>query len=238
MGRLWKYSREELTHHLNRLDKEKRILTIDCYPGVRMKEIEDNLVSKMSSSYQLFSDELYYSSDKITKMIQYHLTTDRVFGRISLHNFHDFLDERLLEEAKETIESIENGLIIIYGVGASLIYQADILVYADLARWEIKKRYTDKEIPNWKANNVEEDPVRKIKRGYFFEWMVADRHKKSLYEQIDYLLDSNCYNHPKMITGANFLKGLEQTVNQPFKLVPLFRAWSLGRSVDEGKVCP
>ncbi|MFS0614446.1 class I mannose-6-phosphate isomerase [Lederbergia ruris] len=213
---------EELNHHINRLEKKKKILTIDCYPGVRIEEIKNNLVSKIDSSYDLFSDELYYSSHRVTEMLQYHLTTDRVFGRMSLHNFHDFLDEKLLEEARETIESIESGLIVVYGVGASLIYHPDILVYADLARWEIQKRYSHKEISNWKANNMEEDPVRKIKRGYFFEWRVADRHKKRLYERIDYLLDTNCKSHPKMITGSNFLKGLRQTVNQPFRLVPYF----------------
>jgi len=213
---------EQLHDHVKRLEKEKVILTIDCYPGVRMDEIKNNLVSKIDSVFELFSDDLYYSNDEVEKMIQYHLTNDRVFGRMSLHHFHDFLDEKHLEHARQKINSIDSGLIIVYGVGASLICESDILVYADLARWEIQQRYSRGEIPNWKANNMDEDPVRKIKRGYFFEWRVADRHKKNILEKLDYLLDTNCKDEPKLITGFNFLKGLKQTVNQPFRLVPYF----------------
>lgn len=214
--------KSELKSAINRLGKQKTIVTIDCYPGVQLEELRANLVSVMESSHTLFTDDLYYSSEKVTDMIQFNLTDDRVFGKMSLHNFADFLDVERLEAARSDVSNIDNGLIIIYGTGATLVYEPDILVYADLARWEIQRRYSHNEISNWKANNRNEDAVRKIKRGYFFEWQVADRHKRKLFEKIDYLLDTNTNNEPKLVEGATYLAGLMQTVNQPFSVVPYF----------------
>ncbi len=212
----------ELNRAINKLGKKKTIVTIDCYPGVRMEELQANLVSVMEPAYTLFADDLYYSNDKVTDMIQFHLTPDRVFGKMSLHNFEYFLDNEHVAAARSAISNIEGGLIMIYGVGASLICDSDILIYADLARWEIQGRYRNNEISNWKADNRNEDAVRKIKRGYFFEWPVADRHKRKLFEKIDYLLDTNCNNNPKLVEGSSYLAGLKQTVNQPFRVVPYF----------------
>lgn len=50
----------------------------------------------------------------------------------------------------------------------------DLLVYADIARWEIRLRLRA-DISNWMAGNTGVDQLRKFKRGYFFEWrMVFD----------------------------------------------------------------
>lgn len=214
--------KEELHQAIKRLGKNKTIVTIDCYPGVRMKELESNLIASMEAVHVIYSDDLYYSSDKVTEMIQFNLTSDRVFGRMSVHNFADFIDDQLMDKARNAIESINSGTIIIYGVGASLVCESDLLIYADLARWEIQTRYSNNEISNWKAGNQHEDAVRKIKRGYFFEWRVADRHKRKLFTKIDYILDTNNNNDPKMVQSARYLAGLEQTVNQPFRVVPYF----------------
>src|SRR5690606_32673792 len=161
------------------------------------------------------------SSEKITEMIQYNLTDDRVFGIFSAHEFSDFFDNEKLVNARKIIESIEQGLIIIYGVGATYVYEPDVLIYADLARWEIQKRFQAK-MSNWKADNEEEDFLKKIKRSYFFEWPVADKLKKRLFDKVDYWLDTNLNHHPKMVDKTRYLAGLKQAVSQPFRLVPYF----------------
>jgi mannose-6-phosphate isomerase class I len=43
-----------------------------------------------------------------------------------------------------------------------------------------------------------------------------------LYDCIDYLLDTNIYNDPKLITGNAFRAGLEETTKRPFRVVPYF----------------
>lgn len=202
-------------------NKEKIILTIDCYPGVNNKELLENLVKPLQPVMTVFSDDIYYSSEKVTEMIQYHLTDDRVFGIFSVHEYRDFIDQEKLFKTKSNIDQFKRGLIIIYGVGASLVYKPDILIYADMTRWEIQQRFQNK-MSNWKADNANEDFLRKIKRAYFIEWPIADKHKKRLLDQVDYWLDTTIPQQPKMVDKTRYLAGLKQVVSQPFRLVPYF----------------
>jgi len=205
----------------DRIDKKKLIITIDFYPGVDTKEIVDNLITHLNPKRTFFTDDICYSSEKTTEMLQYNLTDDRVFGIFSAHKLSDFFDQGKLASNRKAIADIEQGLIIVYGVGASLIYESDILVYADLSRWEIQQRF-HANMPNWLADNQDEDILRKIKRAYFIEWPVADKHKKKLFEKVNFWLDTNLKNNPKMVNKTDYLNGLKQVVSQPFRLVPYF----------------
>lgn len=200
----------------------KKIIVFDCYPGVRYHELKKEIINKLGATLVIYSDDLTYDPQVIDKMIAYNMTDDRVFGRMSLHKLEEFYDEVKLNTAKKDIDSIVDGLVVIYGVGASLVYKPDVLVYCNLSRWEIQLRYRSKELANWKSDNHDEDILRKYKRGYFFEWRVADRHKCNLYNEIDFMLDTNKKNNPKMITGKAYLGALNQVSKQPFRLVPYF----------------
>ncbi|MGJ7913514.1 class I mannose-6-phosphate isomerase [Neobacillus sp. LXY-1] len=198
------------------------VLMVDCYPGVRYQEILEGIILPLQPDLIIHSDDLAFSGEKITEMIHRNLTDDRVFGVMSNRQLSEFFDSALIDNARERMAKVENGLIVVYGVGARLICRPDILIYADLARWEIQQRYRSKELGNWKMKNFDEDTLRKYKRGFFVEWRIADRHKKTLFDEIDYLLDSNEKNEPKMVTGQAYLRGLQQIVTQPFRVVPYF----------------
>lgn len=75
---------------------------------------------------------------------------------------------------------------------------------------------------NWLNDNYDEDPLRKYKRGYFIEWRVLDRHKRTLHSHIDYLLDTNDAETPRMMTGDCYRDALKQAVTQPFRVAPYF----------------
>lgn len=78
------------------------------------------------------------------------------------------------------------GLIVIYGPGATLVHPGDVLVYADLPRWEIQQRMRRGETGNWGADNQQEDMLRRYKRAFFVEWRVFDRHKTPLLRRTDF----------------------------------------------------
>lgn len=129
--------------------------------------------------------------------------------------------EAAMQPALANPDSAPAGPVIVYGVGASLIAPEGLLVYADLTRWEITLRFRAG-MRNWKTDNADEDPLRKIKRGYFFEWRIADRLKRSLHERIDFLMETNVPGSPKMVDGASYRAGLAHAVRRPFRLVPYF----------------
>lgn len=218
------------------LHKEKVVIVLDYYHGVRVKELQINLIEKLNPVKTFYAEEAKLPEKILFKKLARNITDDRVFGVLSVHKINEFYDELKIEALKKQIDEIKQGLIIVYGIGASLIAKGDILIYGDLARWEIQQRFRSHELDNWGVGNYDEDILRKYKRAYFIEWRVLDRHKREVFEEMDFLIDTNKKNNPKMITQKAFYTALEQAVNQPFRLVPYFDEGVWGGTWME-KVC-
>jgi len=71
-------------------------------------------------------------------------------------------------------------------------------------------------------NNFNERPSLKYKRAFFVDWRTADRHKKTLLDRIDYVLDTNERKQPVMIPRSEFRRALDTAASRPFRLVPFF----------------
>ncbi|MFC4601094.1 class I mannose-6-phosphate isomerase [Cohnella hongkongensis] len=238
-GQAWQgYERiaRELAEAASRSDKKKRILTVECYPSVRETEIAAGLSAHLRPSVVLFAKDAVIDSGLFEEKVGKYLTDDRVFGYMYPHRLEDFYDAGKIERLRRSIEEAADGVVVIIGFGASLVAEPDLLVYADLARWEIQQRYRSKEFGNWMTDNREEDILKKYKRGFFFEWRMADRLKRGLFERIDYYLDTHIQDAPNMITGAALLEGLDQVARRPFRLVPYFDPGVWGGTWME-KVC-
>ncbi|WP_278402493.1 class I mannose-6-phosphate isomerase [Megamonas rupellensis] len=218
------------------LHKEKVVIVLDYYHGVRVKELQINLIEKLNPVKTFYAEEAKLPEKILFKKLARNITDDRVFGVLSVHKINEFYDELKIEALKKQIDEIKQGLIIVYGIGASLVTKGDILIYGDLARWEIQQRFRSHKLDNWGVGNYDEDILRKYKRAYFIEWRVLDRHKREVFEEMDFLIDTNKKNNPKMITRKAFYTALEQAVNQPFRLVPYFDEGVWGGTWME-KVC-
>ncbi len=200
--------------------RDKAVIVVDFYPGVREGEVLEGL-SGLEPDLIINSDECAMNGKTMDEFFKEYLTDDRVFGVMTTRKLDSCFYPEKLEEARKRIENLEKGLVLVYGVGAGLITLGDIYVYADLARWEIQSRFRAG-MPNWRNNNYDEDVLTKYKRGFFVEWRIADRHKKKLYEKMDYVLDTNSKDEPKMVTGEAFREALKQAARRPFRLVPFF----------------
>ena len=200
--------------------KNKKIIVVDCYPGVDDREVLPAIKKGLNPDLVIESKNIFYDENTLNKMMYPHLSDDRVRGVMYYGKMLDFVDPEKLFKFQQHVTK-NKGLCLIYGVGASLITKGDLLVYADLARWEIQLRYR-KGMPNFNCTNEKEDVLKKVKRGYFIEWRIADKHKRELYEDIDFYLDTNKANNPKMVSGDAFKEGLKQVCRQPFRLVPYF----------------
>jgi len=207
----------------NQLANEKKTIVVECYPGVDLEELEERLLAKLTDVCLVKADDYAYDAETVTKKISANLTEDRVFGIMSHATLDEFYPEYEVQQLQKKL-SEEKRNVVVYGTGATILQpDFDILCYADLTRWEIQKRHRAG-MPNWKAANEQEDNLKKVKRGFFFEWRVADRLKQKLTERIDYLIDTNVPNQVKMVDGASYRVALDQIVEQPFRLVPYFDA--------------
>ncbi|MCT4662578.1 MAG: class I mannose-6-phosphate isomerase [Tissierellales bacterium] len=201
-------------------DLKKAVVVVDFYPGVSETEILKGF-AELKPVLSVKADECALSGDELTAYLKDEIKEDRIFGYMTKRHLGDvFLTEKI-ETVRESIDLVDEGIVLIYGVGAGLITTGDVYIYADLARWEIQKRHR-RGMSNWNISNSDEDNKRKYKRAFFIEWRLADRHKKKFYEKMDYVLDTNEDNNPKMITGEGFREGLIQTAQRPFRVMPFF----------------
>jgi hypothetical protein len=198
------------------------VVCVECYPGCFEDQIDRELVEALRPSTVIRARECYLPENAILSHCDHDLDDDPVFGFMNHHAIADFLDEREVGKKKESL-SLASGLVLVVGTGASLISEAwDLLLYCDMARWEIQRRQRAGEIANLGLTNCAERPSLKYKRAFFVDWRAADRLKKSLLSEIDFLLDTNQRDTPKMIFGSDLLRGLRIAAHQPFRVVPFF----------------
>ncbi|MDD3402062.1 MAG: class I mannose-6-phosphate isomerase [Hespellia sp.] len=219
---VWDVTQDICSILKEKLDSKKKtqvVLTVECYPGVRKEEIKE-LLSGLEAELWLDADALAYEGRDLDERMQRELTDDRVFGIYTTHGLKDYFIEEKVEEAVRQI-SKTSGLTVVCGTGASLICEGDVLLYCDMARWEIQKRYRAG-MSNWNTENSDAPILSKYKRGFFIEWRLADQRKKQLLDQIDFLLDTNTSGHPHLLSGDAFREGLRQAAQQPFRVVPYF----------------
>lgn len=200
----------------------RTVLVIDCYPGVRLSELHSHLLVDLNAALTINSETARKNTQALHQLLARNLTDDRVFGVLSCHQLHEFFDEAQLDALRLQIENIQSGLAIVYGPGASLVHPGDVLIYADMPRWEIQQRMRSGELGNWGAENSDEEMLRRYKRAFFVEWRVFDRHKTPLLKRMDYLLDTTVADAPAMVSGEALRAGLEQTTRRPFRVMPFF----------------
>ncbi|WP_423920775.1 class I mannose-6-phosphate isomerase [Frigoribacterium sp. 2-23] len=200
-----------------------RTLAIDTYPGSDLDGLRRELERALPDALFIDVEEAAAKSPAaIDELIAANLTDDRVFGVLGHQTLPEFYESEALEAVAGTLRD-ETRPVVVYGWGATLVpVEFDVVVLADLARWEIQRRQRAG-APNWRADNGDDDQLRKIKRGFFVEWRVADRHKRLLFDRLDYVLDANgSMAEAKLVDAATFLAGLEIASRRPFRLVPFF----------------
>jgi mannose-6-phosphate isomerase class I len=198
------------------------LLCVECYPGAFESVIGQALREGLLPSAVINAQELLKAPSDIHKMLDSVLGDDPVFGQMNDISLRQFFDDRKLAYAREKVASSKDGLLVVVGVGASLVVnEPDLLVYADMARWEIQGRQRRNEIANLGSENFDESASLKYKRAFFVDWRAADRVKKELLARIDFFLDTNTAT-PKMVPGRTVREVLKKTARSPFRVVPYF----------------
>lgn len=201
--------------------QESRVVCIECYPGVFVEEIEQALARFMPGRRVFLAQDAMLPEDAIEASFAEILSDDPVFGRMSTTRLSEFFDAAKLQEMAAQAATCDRAVIL--GTGAALVCpEPSLLVYADMARWELQLRQRRQEIANLGLSNFDERPSLKYKRAFFLDWRAADRAKVALLNDVDFLLDTNVREHPKMISGEAFRRGLRKATLRPFRVVPFF----------------
>jgi mannose-6-phosphate isomerase class I len=198
------------------------VIVIECYPGVFVEELRRELTAGLTDANILLTTSLFRPLAEIDRMLEPSLGDDPVFGMMNTIEIEDFFDPNRLAEARARCQNNARTMVVL-GPGASLVCpQPALLVYADMARWEIQLRQRRNEIANLGSDNFEERASLKYKRAFFVDWRAADRLKTRLFGKIDILLDTNKPGQPMAISGDVFRRSLAAAVKRPFRVVPFF----------------
>ncbi|HAT7493645.1 TPA: mannose-6-phosphate isomerase [Raoultella ornithinolytica] len=212
----------EATLNLRASTSSRTVLVVDCYPGVRLDELEQRLLPSLNATRVLNVESARRDQQALHDLLARNLTDDRVFGVLSCHHLEEFFNADKLQQLRQQVDAVTEGLIVIYGPGAALVHPGDVLVYADMPRWEIQQRMRHDGLGNWGADNQDEDILRRYKRAFFIEWRVFDRHKTPQLKRADYLLDTTQKEAPTLVSGEALRAGLRQTTTRPFRVAPFF----------------
>src|SRR5690606_35839947 len=121
-----------------------RVMVIDCYTGVNQAELEAQ-VMQLKPDLVIRTKDLFITEPEVIALTNRFMTDDTLFGYISNIALEEYFDVEKLASARKAIAESE-GRILVLGGGAQLVVDADILVFADMPRWEIQKRMRKQEV--------------------------------------------------------------------------------------------
>ena len=203
----------------------KGVLAVECYPGVREEDLLDAL-QPLNPARLIDSRHAFKPEAEIDALVAPFLGgDDPVFGFLNQTiSLGDFLDtDKAARLSADLAAAAQEGAVLVIGPAASLLApHADVLVFADMPRWEGQLRQRRGDVDNLGTRNRGLKASMQYKRSFFIDWRVADRHKTATMDQWDYLLDTTETDSPKLITGTAHLAALAHAVTRPFRVMPFF----------------
>lgn len=220
----------------------KRVFIIDGYIGVDWGHFQKSIAASLKSTelkvtWIDFQDCLKSEPD-ILQHIEGFLGgedplwgTHFPFGLEGFFNAKKVANARILAATAKEYES--NNLLIIYGVGSSLIEIWDTLWYIDIPKDIIQEKARNGRCSNI-GNPVDMSFGYFYKRSYFVDWPALNRTKRKLLPDIGLLVDIQNENNPASMRGDDFRNALHILSEAPFRVRPWFYPGPWGGKFMQG----
>lgn len=199
---------------------QTRVVAVDLYTGVREDEVRQALLALEPATF-IDTRQLMKPEADIRAMTQPLMTDDVLFGHITYLSLADYFDAAKLQAARQQVAAATTAVVM--GTGAAQVApEGATVVYADMARWEIQQRFRAHEVKALGIDNHADAVSLQYKRGYFNDWRIVDRYKDTLFQRVHFWLDTHIANDPRLIDSDTFFRGIDMTVQGPFRVVPFF----------------
>ena len=200
-----------------------RLIAFECYQGIHDDEVLDAIKNYFEGVSLFLTPRAMKREPDLYNILKDDITDDRVFGYMTRHSIDIYFDESEVAKIRNSVRANKSNLKIVYGVGSTYVCpDADIIVYLDMARWEIQMRFRRNEVSNIGFNNRNASASAQYKQAFFVDWRILDRWKKKLFKHVKWFIDTNVPGSPKMIPAEAFCKGLAVVASRPFRVVPYF----------------
>ena len=219
----WREIIEDLQPHSG-----ARRIAIECFHGVQLEPLRRELVARLAPELVLESADAMLPAQTVEAKFAAMLGDDRVFGRLNWAKLEEFFDPEKIANAQR-VAAETKGLVVAIGTGASLLLPDwDLLIFVDVARWEIQQRQRRGQAPSLGLDNAADSAASLYKRAFFLDWRAADAKKHELFNRVDFWIDGNLPEQPVMVSGETMRSALAAVSRQPFELVPYFDAGPWG----------
>ena len=197
------------------------VLAVECSTGL-MPEVGERLRAILTPATWIDTADAMLPPPVVDRVVAPFLGgDDPLFGYLSDLPIDAILDTARVAEARAAVAQAD-GLAVVFGPGAIRCCDPDLLVYADIPRWEGQLRQRQGRAPNLGVRNAGEQASLQYKRAFFVDWRIVDRLKRESLNCWDYFLDSTTDGCPRLVTGSALRGGLARAARRPFRLVPYF----------------
>ena len=211
---------ENIISLISKRTNNSQIISIDCYTGFNERELIKHF-QKIDHSLFIDTRNLFHKEKSLITLTETYVTDDVLFGNLTNLSLKDYFDEEKVNIIKKKIQNNADTTII-FGPGALLVDEGDLVIYADMPRWEIQQRMRKSKVKALGIDNSSEPFSFQYKRGYFNDWRILDKYKRSIYTKVDFWLDTVVENEPKLIDKETFYAGLNKAATSPFRVMPFF----------------
>lgn len=200
------------------------VVAVECYPGVHVSELTSTFREHLPFATLLFSQDAFLPSEEIARIIAPDLGgDDPIFGRLTRLTYDSLLDPAIQASLRARAHDASvKGIMIVLGPAACLCCDPDLIVYADLPRWEAQMRQRRHEISGLGSDDRQLKPSLAYKRAFFIDWRIADKLKRRTLPRWDFLLDTTQPGDPRLVTGSALREALHHCARRPFRVVPFF----------------
>lgn len=205
-----------------------RQVVIDGYVGVDFETFNRELNKELSAlgihAAWWSVGSAMKSEQQIDAMIEPYLGgDDPIFGFRTPLELREFFDAEKLASITPDPAAQMN---ILTGIGAALAGWEGEVIYLDIPKNEIQFRSRSGSVLNLGATKADA-PKKMYKRFYFVDWVVLNRHKKTLLPKIGIIVDAQREPQITWAEGADLRRGLEQLAHNGFRVRPWFEpgAW-------------
>jgi hypothetical protein len=219
----WAAIADRLKNAIAETGRTKTVIAVECYAGVDEQQVLTELRSRLAPAAALAAADALLPAEQIDRLVEPFLGGgDPVFGWLSGLQLPQFFDPAGIAALRRKVEQVASGVVLVVGCGACLAAEPDLLVYADLARWEGQNRFRRNEASNLGVDNARLPASLQYKRAFFVDWRACDRWKKPLIARWDFVLDTTDPIDPKLAGGEAVRRGLRAAAARPFRVVPFF----------------
>ena len=201
----------------------EKVLVIDGYAGVFFDDFRKNLdaaFSHLGKNTAWFSvEQTLKEEEEIEWLVMPFLGgDDPLFGTRTDLEIEDFYSR---DKLKQLHPDTSADISVIYGPGAAVLGWKGKLVYIDLPKNELQFRARANSATNLGMRRT--IPFNQMyKRYYFVDWVVLNRHKQRILQNIDIMVDGQRPSEPTWMTGSDLRESLKRMSRSTFRVRPWF----------------